>query len=92
MSVVLLLLGVPIHVNRMLQLSINCELSGRGVLRLTVIEQRFFLLAGISMIMQILVLLDVFPSNVFACKAMCFFITAVNVVGSIGGTPIAICR
>ncbi len=92
LSVAFLLVGVPIHVNRMLQLGINCDLSGRGVLRLTVMEQKFFLLSGVSMILQILVLLEAFPANALACRAMCFFIMVVNVVGTTGGTSIAVCR
>ena len=87
-----LLLGVPLHIVRLSQLSINCNARGRGVLLLTVQEQKFFMLAGLATVLQIVMVLKLADFGPLGCLAMAYLTTFSAINNSLYGTAIALCR
>ncbi len=93
MLVCLLCLGVPVHVARMSQLSLDCELPGRGGLKLSVVEQRIYLLCGGAMLPQTLMLLDKFDVESWGgCRLFSFYALFISLMGTNSGTAVALCR
>ena len=71
---------------------IDCSVSGRGVLRLTVIQERFYLLTGLAVVAQLVILAGAVDFGLLGCKVVCFFVTFVSIMGMVSGTSIAVCR
>ena len=87
-----LLLGVPIHLVRLSQLSINCDVKGRGVLQLTAQEQNFFMLDGVAMLLQVVIVLELTDFGHSGCMVISYFITNSSAISTLYGTAIALCR
>ncbi len=85
-------MGLPLHIVRVSQLSIDHSVSGRGVLQLTAVEQRIFMLAGLAMLMQMAMMIEGLNLGVYACKVVNFFLGMISMLGLTSGTSIAVCR
>ncbi len=92
MLIAIFLVGVPVHLVRMSQLSIDCELPGRGVLLLTVVEQRVYLMSGIGILLQICLLLETPRFGYWGCKAFSMFMAIASTSGTLCGAAISMCR
>ena len=88
----ILILGIPVHLVRVSQLSIDYSVSGRGVLQLTAMEQKFFMLGGLAMLIEIVMLMESVEIGIWGCKLVSFFNSMVTVLGTTSGTSIAVCR
>ncbi len=88
----MLLLSIPLQANIISQLSLNYDVRGRGVLWLTVIEQRINLLSGIVVIAQVAIFLDAISFGNVPCRLIGLLRDFLGFHGTIGGLSIAVCR
>ncbi len=85
-------LSAPLHLLRMRQLGVAHAVRGRGVLWLTVIEQRFFLPCIALVVAQVAVLASDRALGEWQCRLLGAAVEFLNFYGACGGTSIAICR
>ena len=77
---------------RMAQMNLSYDVRGRGVLWLTVIEQRFSVACGALAAAQAAILATGSPLPLPACFAFGWAVEVLNINGLIGGTSIVVCR